>query len=338
MSYEEAVKCGGRKPIATRWVDVNKGDAASPDVRSRLVAKDFAVHRDDSFFAATPPLEALRMLISDMMTEVGSGAKEVKMMVLDAKKAHLHAWAERDLYVVLPEEAGGGCARLVRSLYGTRDAPALWEAYAAAQLCALGFQRGRSNACVYFHRRRGLRCLVHGDDFVATGLLEHLEWMHHELAKTVLLKRVGVLGLDPAKGDVQEVRILNRVLRIDGDGVRYEADPRHAEILSAMLGPGAKAVSTPGLRETLPKEEPLGADVVQVHPEGAKVFSLDESWAPEAGWGPEEEEERYEEAQPEEEESRAACRARPGRRERAAVRGEEAVLDEGVTSPWRQPR
>ena len=42
VAYEEAVKCGGRKPIATRWVDVNKGDAASPDVRSRLVAKDFA--------------------------------------------------------------------------------------------------------------------------------------------------------------------------------------------------------------------------------------------------------------------------------------------------------
>ena len=71
------------------------------------MAKDFAVHRDDSFFAATPPLEALRMLISDMMAEVGSGAKEVKMMVLGAKKAHLHAWAERDLFVVLPEEAGG---------------------------------------------------------------------------------------------------------------------------------------------------------------------------------------------------------------------------------------
>ena len=72
-----------------------------------------------------------------------------------------------------------------------------------------------------------------------------LEWLHRELAKTVLLKRVGVLGLDPAKGDVQEVRVLNRVLRIDGDGVRYEADPRHAEILAAMLGSGARAVTSP---------------------------------------------------------------------------------------------
>ena len=96
------------------------------------------------------------MLISDLMSEVRSGAEEVKLMILDAKKAHLHAWAERNLFVALPAEAGGGYARLVRSLYGTRDAPALWEAYAAAQLSALGFRRGRSNACAYFHGRRGL--------------------------------------------------------------------------------------------------------------------------------------------------------------------------------------
>ena len=146
------------------------------------------------------------MLLSGMMSGVSRGAEEVKLIVLDAKKAYLHAKAERDLFVALPAEAGGGYAQLVRSLYGTRDAPALWEAYAASQLTALGFQRGRSNACVYYHRRRGLRCLVHGDDFVATGPHERLEWFYQELAKTVLLKRVGTLGLDSAKGDVQEVR------------------------------------------------------------------------------------------------------------------------------------
>ena len=42
--------------------------------------------------------------------------------------------------------------------------------------------------------------MVHGDDFVATGLHEHLEWFYQELAKTVLLKRVGALGLDSTKG------------------------------------------------------------------------------------------------------------------------------------------
>ena len=65
---EVAWKKGGKKPLRTRWVDVNKGDEKNPDVRCRLVAKDIAFQRDDSFFAATPLLGALRMLLSGTPT------------------------------------------------------------------------------------------------------------------------------------------------------------------------------------------------------------------------------------------------------------------------------
>ena len=98
------------------------------------------------------------------------GVHETKFMVLDAGKAQLHAAAERNLFIELPPEAGGGCARLLRPLCGTRDAPALWESFAAGQLQRLGFRRGHSNACVFAHSARGLRCLLHGDDFVFTGV------------------------------------------------------------------------------------------------------------------------------------------------------------------------
>ena len=54
-SYWEALKRTGKPPIKTRFVDVDKGDLTSPDVRSRLVAKDFAFKKNDEFFAATPP-------------------------------------------------------------------------------------------------------------------------------------------------------------------------------------------------------------------------------------------------------------------------------------------
>ena len=116
VSASEAWKAGGKRPLKTRWVDVNKGDDARPDIRSRLVAKDIAFKKDDSFYAATPPLEALRLLLSGMATDRQIGANETKMMVLDAKKAHLHAAAERELFIELPPEAGGGFARLLRSL------------------------------------------------------------------------------------------------------------------------------------------------------------------------------------------------------------------------------
>ena len=45
----------------------------------------------------------------------------------------------------------GMCARLRRSLYGTRDAPARWEAFLSKQLESMGFARGLASPCCYRH-------------------------------------------------------------------------------------------------------------------------------------------------------------------------------------------
>ena len=54
----------GKAPLQGKWVDVNKGDLERPVVRSRYVAKEFANTKSDDFFSPTPPLEALRLLLS----------------------------------------------------------------------------------------------------------------------------------------------------------------------------------------------------------------------------------------------------------------------------------
>ena len=54
----------GKAPIGSKWVDVNKGDASKPLIGSRFVVKEIATYKTDDFFAATPPLEALRLLLS----------------------------------------------------------------------------------------------------------------------------------------------------------------------------------------------------------------------------------------------------------------------------------
>ena len=59
----------GWKVVQTRWIDINKGDSVNPEYRSRLVAKDFKDDNRLDLFAATPPLEALKCLISMWMTE-----------------------------------------------------------------------------------------------------------------------------------------------------------------------------------------------------------------------------------------------------------------------------
>ena len=47
----------GRRPIGTRWVDINKGDKLCPKIRSRLVAQALNRSKLPELFAGTPPLE-----------------------------------------------------------------------------------------------------------------------------------------------------------------------------------------------------------------------------------------------------------------------------------------
>ena len=61
------------KIIGVRWADVNKGDSEEPEYRSRLVGREFHVGKDDALYALTPPLEALRVIISHVATYPDSG-------------------------------------------------------------------------------------------------------------------------------------------------------------------------------------------------------------------------------------------------------------------------
>jgi hypothetical protein len=242
VPVEECHRVTGRKPLGGRWVDVNKGDARAPVVRCRYVAKDFANGKNDEFFAATPPLEALRLLLA----HVAGQSRAEKILVVDARKAHLHAHVDRPIFVELPPEMArpGWCARLKRCLYGTRDAPKRWEAYVAEVMAKLGFRRGKASPCCFFHPARGLRCVVHGDDFVLAGPPKELEWFKLAVADSFLTKEVGTLG--DGAGEVTELRILNRVVRWCAEGLTYEADPRHVDILRQGIAGAARSLSAPG--------------------------------------------------------------------------------------------
>ena len=278
----EAWRVTGRKPLGGRWVCSNKGDRRRPDVRARWCAKDVATYKTDAFFAATPPLEAMRLILSEAASQ-GTRGRGLKVQLLDAKKAHLHAPAVRPVFVDLPPERAkeGFCCRLKKCLYGTRDAPRQWEAYAAAVLLKAGFIRGKASAVCFWHPRRNLRCLVHGDDFLLAGGDRDLDWAVARLRQDILLKDGGRLG--GGAQDAKEVRCLNRVLRWTPDGYEVEADPRHAEILAAMLGEDRRAASTPGVKErvTAPrgqrepaKEEEAGAFEARTSVRTAKVKEL----------------------------------------------------------------
>ena len=66
---QEAMRVSGKKPIRGKRVDVNKGDEASPEYRSRYVACEIKRDKRDDLFAATPPLEAKQALVSIALTK-----------------------------------------------------------------------------------------------------------------------------------------------------------------------------------------------------------------------------------------------------------------------------
>ena len=69
VPVEECYEKTGKAPIGTRWVDVNKGDSVHPEYRSRLVAQEINTGKREDLFAATPPLEAKKILMSMAVAE-----------------------------------------------------------------------------------------------------------------------------------------------------------------------------------------------------------------------------------------------------------------------------
>ena len=75
------------------------------------------------------------------------------------------------------------------------------------------------------------------------------KWLKGELAKKIDIK-TEVLGPDADKGEVAEVRFLNRVLTWHEEGIDWEADPRHCELIVQQLDlEGCRPVVTPGVKD-----------------------------------------------------------------------------------------
>ena len=241
----------GWKVIPTRWIDINKGDHMAPNYRSRLVAKEYNDCAQAGLFAATPPLEALRMLISDAATIREEEEEEPRVIMLnDVARAFFEAPMTRMVCVELPEEAfAEGDERdtvglLQLSLYGTRDAAANFQMEVQKFLVSEGFEQSAYSPQVYWHRSRYLKTLVHGDGFVTSGVGSAAQWFEGRLQRRFEIKS-HIIG--PREGDLREHRVLGRILRVTPQGWQYEADPRHAEMIIRSLGLGvANGVRCPG--------------------------------------------------------------------------------------------
>ena len=102
--------------------------------------------------------------------------------------------------------------------------------------------------------------VVHGDDFTALGNSAGLDKFEKGMTDTFECKLKGRLGT--GANDAKEMRVLNRIVRITNDGLLYEADPRHAEMLvKAFKLEDAKAAVTPGVKSADAEGDPDKMDL-----------------------------------------------------------------------------
>ena len=92
-------------------------------------------------------------------------------------------------------------------------------------------------------------CVVHGDDFTTLGLDDDRDFFEKSLQENFETKIRGRLG-ENCPGP-QEIRILNRIVSITEQGLTYEADPRHCDLLLNSLGlDSGNTSATPGIKPT----------------------------------------------------------------------------------------
>ena len=154
------------KFVETRWVAVQKGE----EVRCRCDAQEFAAGdpRTD-LFAGIPPLFAARLLVSMAAT---CRLNQWGFMALDVSCAFLFTECERRLYIELPSadpeaKTGEYVGSMRKALYGTREAPQLWNNELRRALGTTGFQSSGLHPRIFNHRRKDVYIVAHVDDLSA---------------------------------------------------------------------------------------------------------------------------------------------------------------------------
>ena len=90
-------------------------------------------------------------------------------MTMDVKSAFLYGEARRKIYIELPRgdpHSGSGQVGVLRkALYGTRDAPLIWQAEIKTTLESIGFRRSRLHPSVYVHDVRQMFLVLLAGNF-----------------------------------------------------------------------------------------------------------------------------------------------------------------------------
>ena len=145
----------------------------------------------------------------------------------------------------------GKTGLMKKSMYRTRDAASNWERDWQENIKKWGFQLGLSSKNLFHHKENQVSGLTHGDDFVLTGPIKRLKEFKNEM-KSVYPIKAKIISF----GSLESIKTLNRRLHWGKEGIVYQHDPRHIDVLVRELGlENGNTVQTPAPPSPAEEEE-----------------------------------------------------------------------------------
>ena len=154
------------KPLDLIWLDTDKSvDSARKKIRSRLCARDDKTKKQgkiqralpaSQLFSAMPPREAVKVLVSIMMSvSLSNKGKPLKLRHYDIRRSHVQGTVQRLIYIRLPAEdrhknVQGKVGRLIKSMYRTQDPSHIWQLDHVTLICGElgGFRRRQTQRSI----------------------------------------------------------------------------------------------------------------------------------------------------------------------------------------------
>lgn len=157
-----------KKAIASKWVFKTKRNADGDLVRhkARLVVKGCSQKEGIDYtetFAPVVRYNSIRFLFAL------AAKHDMKVYQLDAVTAFLNGDLQEEVYMKQPEgfdDCSGKVCRLVKSLYGLKQASRIWNKKLSAALVDLGLVRSDVDQCIYYHvnNQRMVYVAIYVDD------------------------------------------------------------------------------------------------------------------------------------------------------------------------------
>ena len=238
----------GKLPIGCKWVYKVKLnlDGSVERFNARLVAKGYPQRKGLDFLETFSPVAktvSVRVLLALAV------AKQWLLHQLDINNAFLQGDLDEEVYMTLPPgfHSKGECVsdsstaprvcKLVKSLYGLRQASRQWYTKLSATIKELGFVQSQVDHSLFMHRKGSLftTLLVYVDDMVITGN----DQASVAFLKSVLDQKFGIKDLGSLK------YFLGLKIARNKSGISLSQRKYALEVLEETGMTGCKPVQTP---------------------------------------------------------------------------------------------